>query len=201
MLTPLQAHELDRVSDPAGDLVTRPACLAQAEGDVLPHVEVREQRVALEHRVDRPPVGPDSRDVPTADVDRSLGRLLEAGDHPQRRRLAAARRADDREELAPVDLEVEGSDRLQVPEPLGDGGKADRRALAGHPWYSPSSRLRRLDRFPRPTRPAPASTPTAPLISATVRTITNTPTALISGVIRNRIMPSRTIGNGDCAVP
>ena len=133
MLTPLEAHELDRLRYPTGNLVTGPACLAQAEGDVLPHVEVRKQRVALEYRVDRSPVWPHGRDVASTDVDRPLGWLLEAGDHPQSRGLAAARRADDREELAALDFEVEGADRLQVAEPLGDGGKADRGAAAGHP--------------------------------------------------------------------
>ena len=35
--------------------------LAQPEGDVLEHVQVREQRVVLEHGVDRPPVRPARR--------------------------------------------------------------------------------------------------------------------------------------------
>ena len=42
-----------------------------------------------------------------ADPEDALGDLLEAGDHAQRRRLAAAGRADEDHELAVLDLEVE----------------------------------------------------------------------------------------------
>ena len=47
------------------------------------------------------------RDVRAVDRDRAGGRPLEAGDHPQRRRLAAARRAEERDELAALGGEVE----------------------------------------------------------------------------------------------
>jgi hypothetical protein len=49
-----------------------------------------------------------------ADLDLALGRLVEAGDHPQRRRLAAAGRAEQREELAGLHLEVDVIDRDEV---------------------------------------------------------------------------------------
>ena len=42
-----------------------------------------------------------------------VGDVLEPGDHPQRRRLAAARRADEDDELAVRDLEVEVADRAR----------------------------------------------------------------------------------------
>ena len=45
-------------------------------------------------------------DVVAVDQDRARGRLLEAGDHPQRRRLAAAARAEQGEELALGDVEI-----------------------------------------------------------------------------------------------
>ena len=61
-----------------------------------------------------------------------LGRQLEPADHPQRRGLAAARRAEQREELAGADLERDAVDRpdlaeslLQV-EQLDLGGRRDR---------------------------------------------------------------------------
>ena len=61
--------------------------------DVVHHGHVREQRVVLEHGVDvaveRRPAG----DVAAAELDRAGGRQLEAGDHPQHRGLAGARRA------------------------------------------------------------------------------------------------------------
>ena len=43
-----------------------------------------------------------------------LVRLLEAGDHPECRRLAAAARAEQREELSSGDLEIERAHRLNV---------------------------------------------------------------------------------------
>jgi hypothetical protein len=55
-----------------------------------------------------------------AEVDRSRGRLLEATDHPQRRRLAAARRAEQGEEAAALDLEREVVDGDDVVEALSD---------------------------------------------------------------------------------
>ena len=47
------------------------------------------------------------RSVPAADRDPALRRLLEPGDHAEQRRLAAARRPDEDDELAVADLEVE----------------------------------------------------------------------------------------------
>ena len=46
-------------------------------------------------------------DVDSADRPGALGHLLEAGDHPQQRRLAAARRADEHDELAVEDREID----------------------------------------------------------------------------------------------
>ena len=58
--------------------------------------------------------------VDAADQDRSLGRLLEAGEQPQRRRLAAPRRAEQREELAPAHGEVDAVDGRDRTEALDD---------------------------------------------------------------------------------
>ncbi len=49
----------------------------------------------------------------------AVGRILEPGDHPQRGRLAAARRAEQHEELAVGDLERQVVDRDDVAEALG----------------------------------------------------------------------------------
>ena len=48
------------------------------------------------------------------------GRRLEAGQHAQERGLAAARGAEQREELALVDVEADIVDRVDVAELLGD---------------------------------------------------------------------------------
>jgi hypothetical protein len=97
----------------------------QAERDVLVDVEVREQRVRLEDRVDVAPVGRELRHVATAEVDGAAGRLLEAADHPQGRRLSAAGGPEHREELPLLDVEGEIVDRDRLPERLRDAFEAD----------------------------------------------------------------------------
>ena len=57
--------------------------------------------------------------------DRAVGRLVEARDHPQRRRLAAAGRAEQGEELARVHREVDVVDRDELPEALRDAAQRD----------------------------------------------------------------------------
>ena len=68
---------------------------------------VRVQRVVLEHHRDVALLGREVGDVAVADEQPTAVDALEAGEHPQRRRLAAAGRADQDEELAVVDDEVE----------------------------------------------------------------------------------------------
>ena len=67
---------------------------------VLEHGHVREQRVALEHHRHVALGRRRLRDVQAADADRARRRQLEPGDQPQRRRLAAPRRAEQRGERA-----------------------------------------------------------------------------------------------------
>ena len=57
-------------------------------------------------------------------------RRLEAGDHPERRRLARARRAEQREELARGDVQRQAVHRGEVAEPLGQVAELeDRQAI------------------------------------------------------------------------
>jgi hypothetical protein len=101
--------------------------LLEAVGDVVQHAHVREERVLLEDRIDLAPVGRHADDRDALDRDRALGRLLEAGDHPQRRRLAAPRRAQQREELAVVNVEVQPVDGDQIVKALGHPSQGDDR--------------------------------------------------------------------------
>ena len=101
------------------------------EGRVLLDVEVRKQRVALEDGVDRPAVRRQAGDLGVAEPDPSLGRPLEAGDHPQRRRLAAAARAEQREELAGLDEEVDVGDRRRLRPRVLLGDRAQPQRLVG----------------------------------------------------------------------
>ena len=64
------------------------------------------------------------RDVHAVEEDPPGGRQLEPGDHPEGRRLARARRAEHREELAVVDVEIDA----------GDGGDDVAAALASTAW-------------------------------------------------------------------
>ena len=103
-----EPHELEHLPDAARDLGLRDLLALEAEGDVVVDREVLEERVALEHRVDVAAVGRHALDRLALEQDLALVGLLEAGDHPQRRRLAAAGRPEDREERAARDVEVRG---------------------------------------------------------------------------------------------
>jgi hypothetical protein len=95
--------------------------LLEPVGDVVQHGQVREQRVLLEDGVDVTPVRGRAHRVGSADQDLALVRLLEAGDQPQRRGLAAARRPQERQELALADLQVDGVDCRESAEALRHG--------------------------------------------------------------------------------
>ena len=79
----------------------------EREAHVLIDRHVRVQRVGLEHHRDVAVLRGDVVDDPRADRDRARRRVLEPRDHPQRRRLAGARRPDQDRELAVGDLEVQ----------------------------------------------------------------------------------------------
>ena len=86
---------------------------------------MREERVGLEHHVDRPLVRRHAGERLAVEPDRALGRLLEAGEHAQQRGLAAAGGAEQRVELALVDVERLVVDGDESAEPLGDGAELD----------------------------------------------------------------------------
>ena len=81
---------------------------AHRQLDVGLHGEPREQRRLLEHERRR-----------AVDVDAAGGRLVEAGDEVEDRRLAAAGGPDEADELAGVDVEVDAGQRGHgaLPEP------------------------------------------------------------------------------------
>src|SRR5690349_9681787 len=61
---------------------------------------MRKQRIVLEHEADVAPVDRKLRDVVVAEKDAAFVGLLEAGDHAQRRRLAASGWTKQRDECA-----------------------------------------------------------------------------------------------------
>ena len=132
-----EADELQHLLDAGAALGSAgtPAIL-QAEADIVLDIHVGEQRIGLEHHSDLALVGRQRRDVLALDEDGAGGRALEAGDHAQDRGLAAARGAEQRDELALVEGEVDALDDLVVLEGLGEvvdaGGMV-------RPWSGPAS--------------------------------------------------------------
>ena len=126
-----------RLADALRDLALADAAHAQPEPDILRHRPVRKQRVGLEHHAHVAPMHRHVSEVAPAHHDHALVRLLEPGDHPQRRGLAAAGRAEQREELARPHVEIDRVDRDHLcGEALGDpvevdGGGSGRRRIHG----------------------------------------------------------------------
>src|SRR5205807_6818790 len=79
----------------------------QTERDVLAHAHVRIERVALKDHGDVALARGELVHDAVADPDLAVRDLLETRDHPERRRLAAAGRSHQDDELALADLEVE----------------------------------------------------------------------------------------------
>ena len=79
-LTKLEPAFFD--SSRAGDLVSRQALLLEAEGDVGFDIEMRKQRVALEHHVDGAPVRRHAGHIDPVEQDAAGARALEPGDQP-----------------------------------------------------------------------------------------------------------------------
>ena len=80
-------------------------------------------------------------DHPAVDGDLARGDLLEAGEHPQQRRLAAARRADQHHELAVGDVDRDAVQHLERAVGLADVADRD----GAHRSVVPPRRLRRID--------------------------------------------------------
>src|SRR5205823_3193699 len=85
----------------------------------------REQRVALEHRVHGALVRRRRGHVSAIQQDLAGRGLLEPGDEAERRRLAAARGPQEREELAARDIDVDPVDGDDVVEPLYELQQSD----------------------------------------------------------------------------
>jgi hypothetical protein len=118
-----QRREVEDLRGPAHaliDLALREALVPQPEGQVVVHREMRIERVRLEHHRDVARARRDLVDDPLPDEDAAVGHLLEPREHAQGGALAAARRPDEDEELAVLDLEAEVVDRDGPVEPLRD---------------------------------------------------------------------------------
>ena len=114
----VQVEYARRLADPAVPFRPRHVLHLQRETHVLRDGLARVERVVLEHHGDVAVLGLHVADVPAADLDPAAVERLKAGQHPQRRGLARARRADEHHELAVLDIQVErvdgGGDALGV---------------------------------------------------------------------------------------
>src|SRR3989449_7747371 len=119
------AGQLEHLGDPRADLRVGPARDTEAKRDVLPHRHRGEQRVRLEDDAEAPLARRHAVDHPAIEEDVAAVRRLEAGDHPERRRLAAARAADERDELARADVERQPVHRGGPGEALADVAEHD----------------------------------------------------------------------------
>ena len=93
---------------------------AQREGQVVVHAQVRVERVLLEHEGHVAQGRGEGGDVAPADVHLAGVGPFEPGDEPQRRRLAGAARAEQHNELAAGDVEVEAAHGLHVAKTFSD---------------------------------------------------------------------------------
>ena len=107
VLIAVEVDELQRVLDLIADIGCRLALDLEAEGDVLRDIHVREQGILLEHRVDLPLLRRQLRDVLPVEQDAPLVRQLKAAYEAQCRRLATARRPQERQEFIFVNGQVQ----------------------------------------------------------------------------------------------
>ena len=178
-LLPGLAAELDEVEHLA-HLGVDVALLAatQPEGDVLVDVEVREERVALEHRVDRPLVGLGVGDVVAGQRDRARAGRLQTGHHPQRGRLAAARTGRAARRTSPSVRRGPGRGRRRTRRSAGSACAAPaRRTTTGRP----APRRRPHQAAPQPPVTS-ANSPSYLVASASSSGLMSIVIASISGV-------------------
>ncbi|MCY1294112.1 hypothetical protein D9M70_433940 [compost metagenome] len=119
----LELDQPEHLLHPCVDLRLVSACDLEAEGNVVMHVHVRKQRIGLKHHADVALVGFQRPLVLAVDHDRAGGGCLEAGDHAQDGRLAAAGRTQEGDEFALLDVHVEIVHDVNRAEGLLDAGE------------------------------------------------------------------------------
>src|SRR5450759_611253 len=105
-----EVEDLGGVLDARADLGLRGAGDLEREAHVVSDGHVRVQRVVLEDHRDVAVLGLHVGDLAVADQDAAGVDVLEAREHAERGRLATARGADEDEELAVLDVQVERVD-------------------------------------------------------------------------------------------
>ena len=106
-LKPFQADDLEHFQHLGADFLLGHLFQAQAESDILKHIQVREERILLEHRVHRPFVRRHIGDVLAIKKDIARFRGDKTGNHTQGCRLAAAGGAEEGDKFLVVDVQRE----------------------------------------------------------------------------------------------
>ena len=163
---PSKLNEIEQPADTRANLRLRQAVLAwpraQPEGDVLEHRHVAEQGVMLEHEADMALADAAGKRIHAVELHLAVVRPVEPGDNAQQRGLARSGRAEQRQELAGVDLQIDPVQRREVAEPFADIDRGDlhgdilrRGGIQESPWRPAS---------PGPAAPAatPRQTPRPP---------------------------------------
>ena len=117
-----EAQDARDVGNAPLDLGTIHGAAPEAERQVVLHRHVRVERIGLEHHRDVAVLGGHLVDHAPVDRERARRDRLEAGDHAQRRRLAAARGPEQHHELAVRDFErhIVGGRRMPAVVDLGE---------------------------------------------------------------------------------
>ena len=121
--------------------------------------------MALKHHAEIAVARLEIVDDAPVDADFARSRILETGDHAQRRRLAAAGRSDEHDELAVFDREVQVLDRLNGAERLVEVDELDTR----HDYLRTMPKLKPRARCLRMMRPTIISGIVMPTASAACR--------------------------------
>src|SRR5262249_31332439 len=161
-----QADEREDVPHARGLVGAGKPAHAERERHVARDRHVREQRVVLEDHADVALVGLAARQLLAGELDDAAGRLLEAGDHHERRRLAGAARSEKRDELASRDVDADVVDGVDAPvvrlqEPV--------QSQVRHRRYPVTTPARGTMRASTITQPAPAALTTMGLRSSSSR--------------------------------
>jgi hypothetical protein len=116
----VEVHELEHPRHALRDLRRRHVARAQAVSDVAADGQIRKDRVVLEHHAGVAPVRGQRVDALAAEADGARLNVAKARDHAQQRRLAAARRPEQREEFAVANLERDIAHRVHIAERAGN---------------------------------------------------------------------------------
>ena len=120
-----ELQDLGGGADALVDLLLAGAGELHAERHVVVDGHVRVERVGLEHHRDAAARGRHVVHHLAVDLHRAAGDVLQPGDQAEQRRLSAAGRADEDDELAGMDVEVDALDDMHGAKRLGDGVEVD----------------------------------------------------------------------------